>query len=176
MEHTNNQDRQTQILAILSRLPRKMVKVHGDDKVAAFVLYELCHKNCFDLERAAYFVDNPDFNCLKGVAGCARPELSVNNDIWQDADAFVSTIAQSPFHGTVSELSHPSIKYGSRSETEAIAEIAHKLGIKSPSYCSWNMKHDNHGLLIYEKSLNLDETLDEHLVDGLSLLSFCPIV
>ncbi|PKN03574.1 hypothetical protein CVU75_01500 [Candidatus Dependentiae bacterium HGW-Dependentiae-1] len=175
MEHTKPSDRHAQILDVLSHLPKKMVSLQGDDKVAAFVLYELCQKHCFDLERAAYFVDNPDFNCLKGVAGCARPELVCTEDIWQATDTFSNTLTKSPFHGSVSELAHPSLKHGSRSEKEAIAEIADRLGLKNPSHCCWKMKHDNHGLLIFEKSLYDDTILDEHLVDGLSLLSFCPI-
>lgn len=175
MEHNDRTLRHTQILTSLSHLPRKMVQLYGDDKVAAFVLYELCQKHCFDLDRAAYFVDNPDFNCLKGVAGCSRAELSGHENIWETAGTFSRALAQSPFHAKASDISHASIKHGSRSEKEAVQELAAALGIKNPSHCCWNMKHDNHGLLVFEKALYTDASMDDHLINGLSLLSFCPI-
>ena len=59
------------ILNTLSKLPRKMLSLKGQENVTEFVLHELCHKNCFNLDKAAYFVDNPDFDCLKGMAGFA---------------------------------------------------------------------------------------------------------
>jgi hypothetical protein len=176
MEHTNYGDRHAQILTALSGLPRKMVAFQGADQVAAFVLYELCQKNCFDLERAAYFVDNPDFNCLKGVAGCAQEELHGYENIWASSDNFLQLLAQSPFHAKVAGISHGSIKHGSRSEHDAIRELATHLGIKNPTHCCWNMKHDNHGLLIFETTPTHDAHARELLVNGLNLLSFCPII
>jgi hypothetical protein len=37
------------------------------------------------------------------------------------------------------------------------------------------MRHDNHGILMYEKTDPSDTIVDEHIVDGMSLLNFCPI-
>lgn len=175
MEHTKYGDRHAEILAVLSQLPRKMVALQGDDQAAAFVLYELCQQQCFDIERAAYFVDNPDFNCLKGVVGCSRQELSCPVDIWQAHDSFAHSLKQSDFHNRVSALSHTSIKHEGRSETEAIAVIAQQLGIQNPTHCSWNLKNDNHGLLIFQRPED-QRISEEQLVNGLSLLSFCPIM
>ena len=51
--------------------------------------------------------------------------------------------------------------------------IAEQLGMNEFKYCTWDMKHDNHGYLIYqpnEQEIELDD-----LLNGLSLLGFCPI-
>lgn len=169
-------NRQCALLKQLSSLPRKMVSIHGADKVADLVLHELCQPDCFNLVKAAYFVDNPDFDCFKGVSGLFRPELQEGHAVsWQDHELFVASTFDLPFNKRVREINKQSYKRQSTRDQDIADQLASDLGFESHAFCSWDMKHANHGLFIYEKADFAAYPIEEHLADGLSLLSFCPI-
>lgn len=168
--------RQRDILYHLSCLPRKMVALHGADNVTEFVLHELCGERCFNLDKAAYFIDNPDFDCIKGVAGHARGEvLAADEDIWRDPHSFSEQMKQSPFNNAVRNFSHESFKKRGQNDDDIAKTVAQTLGITCHGFYSWDMKHDNHGIFVFERTCSLDQDVDEHLADGLVLLSFCPV-
>jgi len=169
--------RNTQIADSLRRLPRKMLQLHGLDNITDFVLHELCDKHCFNIPKAAYFVDNPAFNCLKGVVGIAGMELEGVEDIWINPDQFREKIAQSSFNQNVRSFNYESRKKRGHSLEEMAETIAKQFDFKNYGFYSWDMKHDNHGFLVCEKNSEKDyeHPHDEMMVDGLSLLSFCPI-
>lgn len=175
MEHDALNQRHAQIVHYLSHLPQKMVSLHGDDHVAAHLLYDLCHEHCFNFARAAYFVDNPDFNWLKGVVGCRRTEIPNHKDVWGAGAQFSQQFVETPFHQLVKEISRPSLKRAEGSPEEAIKELAQSLNLQDYGYCRWNMKHDNQGLLLFEHADKADAVADEHITNGATLLSFCPI-
>jgi hypothetical protein len=169
--------RHAQIVDHLRRLPRKMLQLHGRDNVTDFVLHELCSSNCFDIPKAAYFIDNPAFNCLRGIVGIHAQELAECEDIWGQPDQFIEKVGQSFFNQKVRSFNYESRKNRGHSH-EAMAEtIAHELQFNDYAFYSWDMKHDNHGFLVCEKnSLRSDDhPHEEVIVDGLSLLSFCPV-
>jgi hypothetical protein len=169
--------RHAQIVDNLRRLPRKMLQIHGHDNVTDFVLHELCSKDYFNIPKAAYFVDNPSFNCLKGIVGIFGQELEGFENIWASPDRFIEKVAQSQFHQKVRSFNYESRKNRGHSH-EAMAEtIAQELGLKDHVFYSWDMKHDNHGFLVCEKnsSQEFDHPQEDVVVDGLSLLSFCPV-
>jgi len=172
-------NRRHMVLDIISRLPRKMLSLKDYDNMTEFVLYELCHKNCFNFEKAAYFVDNPDFDCLKGVVGLCRSEACVDNvDIWKDPHSFSTHMHDSPFNKKVRSLLRPSFQRQNEKELDkkVINDIAQELALSDPGYYSWNMKHDNHGLLVYERTYKEGDSCDiDYVLNGLSLLGFCPI-
>ena len=152
-----------------------MLSLHGTDNVTEFVLHNLCHENCFNIKKAAYFIDNPDFDCLKGVAGFARDQAPDDTEgIWSDPLAFSARMKVSSFNQKVRSQLHGSLRKGNKSYEELAPTLANELGMKSYQLCSWDMKHDNHGIVMYEKndSVELDE---QSLINGMSLLSFCPI-
>lgn len=156
-------------------LPRKMITLHGNDNMSDFVLHELCHEKCFNLKKAAYFVDNPDFNCLKGVVGISRNESPGIIDVWQQPEDFSNHMRQSPFNQKVRSLMRTSAKkVSAEGDKELAIDVAHELGITNIGYCSWISKNDNHGILVFEK--DSEQEIDkEDLLNGVSLLSFCPI-
>jgi hypothetical protein len=175
MEETLKLERQNRVLQRLARIPRMMVHIHGRDDLSEFILHELCGKECFNLRKAAYFVDNPDFNCLRGIAGFSSDEAFQDpENIWKKPEDFSSFITQAPFNSKVRSISFNSL-LNKTSEQEVLREMAHRLGFTSCAHFSWNMRHDNHGILMYEKNDPSDTIVDEHIVDGMSLLSFCPI-
>jgi hypothetical protein len=175
MKRPESLDKHYDVLHKLSCLPRKMLTLHGSENITEFVLHELCNESCFDLLKAAYFVDNPDFDCFRGVAGLSRAQAPRSFDVWKDIAKFSDHMKSSEFNQQVRSLSRCSLKKEDRSEKELAATIAKDLGMKHYNVCSWTMKHDNHGLLIYEKAQDNHQIDEEHLLNGLSLLSFCPI-
>jgi hypothetical protein len=166
--------RNAQIADNLRRLPRKMLQLHGLENVTDFVLHELCSKDCFNIPKAAYFVENPAFNCLKGIVGVSTQELQGVGDIWTNPDQFVKTITDSSFHQKVRSFHYESHKNRGHSPEEMAKIIAQELGFSDYNFYAWDMKHDNHGLLVCEKAPEEDPAHDV-MVDGFSLLGFCPI-
>src|SRR5579872_1375005 len=169
--------RHAQIVDNLRRLPRKMLQLHGRDNVTDFVLHELCSKDFFNIPRAAYFIDNPSFNCLKGIVGIAGHELQGFTDIWSHPDSFIEKVAQSAFNQKVRSFTYESRKNRGHSH-EAMADmVAQELGLKNHGFYAWDLKHDNHGFLVCEKNEvhDSEHPHEEVMVDGLCLLGFCPI-
>ena len=151
-----------------------MLQVHDQDNVAEFVLHELCCKNCFNLCKAAYFIDNPDFDCLKGVAGFAQDEaFSADKPIWVDPGQFTAPMQAAPFNQQVRSCLQISCRNCTTADEVIMQAIADELGLTSFNYCTWNMKHGNHGYLIYQADCTISEP--EDLIGGVSLLGFCPV-
>lgn len=173
MKHDKTMDRHYEILNLISTLPRKIISFHDKEHLTEFVLHELCKEQCFDINKAAYFIDSPDFNCLKGVAGHSSTELKQN--FQGDFLNFAKNMEKYDFNKKVRQLSQDSIKKIKGAEKQRAEQIAKDLGMKSYTYCSWDMKHDNHALLIYEEQTKPEKINEEQLLNGLSLLSFCPI-
>jgi len=166
------------ILGCLTQLPRKMLSLKEKENITEFVMHELCKPECFNLEKAAYFVDNPDFDCLKGIVGIWRPEVYTDgdDDIWQDPQSFSAHMQGSPFNQTVRGVMRPSLRKNNYSDNEVVEIIGRTLHMTNPGYYAWDMKHDNHGLLVYEKQCKDGDSCDlDTVINGLSLLAFCPI-
>lgn len=175
MEQYELLQRQNKILKCLSGLPRRMMQLQGTDNVTEFVFHDLCNKDCFNFDRAAFFVDNPDFNCTKGIAGFNREQAFTQADnIWGVSQKFSEHMTSSPFHAKVRSLMFCSLKK-SENEQELAHDLANDLGFSNYAFCSWNMRHDNHGLVVYERAEACDVATQECILDGLSMLSFCPV-
>ena len=175
MKPEDSSNKQYQVLMYLSTLPKKMVSLHGHENMTEFVLHDLCDEHCFNLNKAAYFIDNPDFDCLKGIAGFARDEAMKSCNIWQCPSEFSGHMQQSPFNQKVRGLVRNSIKHSSHEPKEIVETIADYLKLEHPSFCLWDMKHDNTGILIFDKACQEESIHEEYLQNGLSLLSFCPV-
>lgn len=163
------------VLNKLSSLPKKMLSLHGHEYVTHFVMHELCNEPLLNIERAAYFVDNPDFNCLQGVAGfCKKEAYNGSCDIWRDQESFVDVLKASTFNNNVKDFKKESMKKKGNSDDTVVHEIANTFNIHNPGYYSWDMKHDNHGLFVFQKN-DVPEKALEYLSDTVCLLGFCPV-
>jgi hypothetical protein len=162
------------VLYALHHLPRKIISVCDSDHGAAFVLHELCHPGCFNLGKVAYLVNNPDFNCLRGVAGIARNEPGYIEEIsWEKPQEFSSYMNHSTFNGKVRDIQQSSVSTREK-EQEAIHDIGRYLGFEAPNCYVWDLKHDNHGILLFENS-DLHTNHEELLKNGIYYLNFCPL-
>ncbi len=168
--------RRCELLQLVTALPKKMISLDHNFNHSQFVLHELSKNNCFNLPRVAYFVDNPDFNCFKGISGVNHQELGTSCVIdWTKPEVFDAQIGKSAFHQKVRAINMESPMHNKRADKDVVDQLADSLALKEVTYCSWPLKHDNRGLLVYEKSNKNDPFVDEHLADALYLLSFCPI-
>ena len=168
--------REHDILSYLAGIPKKMISVHGIENVPEFVLHELCHDGCFNIPKAAYFVDNPDFDHLKGVAGYNTTECyTEHGNMWQDPETFTLFMRSCPFNQAVRSCGRKSIRRNGHVTSAVVDELASDFGFKQPDILEWRMKHDNHGLLVYDASSEQVKDLVHHLEHCIYLLSFCPV-
>jgi hypothetical protein len=174
MERDNVLGHRYKVLESLSSLPKHILAFHNKDNVTEFVMHELCGAGCFDLDKAAYFIDNPDFNCLKGIAGFSKDEAYGSNcSVWDTPEEFSTHMQKAPFNQKVRGIAKESLRVKGKTDESMMREIAKDLGFSNPGFFSWEMKHDNHGLFIYQKN-DLGGEL-ESLSDGLCYLGFCPV-
>lgn len=162
------------ILNCLSAIPQKVLSLHGTENMSEFVLHEICNPECFNLTKAAFLVDNPDFDCLKGVAGFSADEAYQKQPIWDNPELFTDHMKKAAFNQKVRSIIKPSMRKSHKSEQETTQIVGDYLGLQKPSYCSWQMKHDNHGILIFEQQLSCPVSPDI-LLNGACLLGFCPV-
>jgi hypothetical protein len=160
------------ILHALNRLPRKIMSMKDKHNLVEFVLHELCNKHCFDITKAAYLIDNPDFDCMKGIAGFCDDEC-FDTDIWTAPDDFSNHMKQASFNQKVRGLQSRSCHRSDEGRTKALDSVAGNLGMQSYSICDIPMSHDNYGVFLYEQATEPDEKEQECLLNGISLLSFC---
>lgn len=164
-----------QVLLNLNALPRKILSLHGLDNLTEFVLHELSHEDCFNLKKAAYLIDNPDFDCLKGIAGFCAEENAKCQNVWQTPDAFSAHMQGSNFNQKVRAVERPSLKHYNGEAEKQIDDIAHHLQVDNHDYHIWQLKNNNRGILIFKKLDSNTAELDEHMLNALHLLSFCPV-
>jgi len=168
----------TKILKTLSNLPVKMLTAHHHEKLSDLVLYELAHPNCFNFLKVAFIVDNPNFQCLHGVTGFNKNEYQPLNQTsaWDNTESFHKALEQSPFHQKVRSIRQCGTTKPTHKEPEKLKELAENLTFEQPSFYTWQMKHENYGILLFEhEDATTADPYDTELLQGLSLLGFCPI-
>jgi len=176
MQSENFETKELKLLKHLGNLRKMMVNNHELDNLSEFVLHDLCKPECFNLNKAAYFVNNPDFRCLQGMSGYHNQELAhISNDSWSDSKKFIATMQNSSFNQQVRKNSMVNFEKGKSSELYTAQKLADDLEIHNPLYFVWDLKYANHGLFIYESPKEEDLHVKQHLFDSLHHFSFCPI-
>lgn len=157
----------------LSTLPRNIVLLNDQDNIAEFVLHDLCHERCFNINKAAYFVDSPDFDHCKGVAGFSQSESYPTENIWQDPVSFSEYMRNASFNNQVRSITRPSIKKIGDDWKPVAFSLAKDLAVQDPSIYMIDLKHDNHGIFVCNKME--DEYDQQDMINWLSLLGLCHI-
>ena len=162
-------------------LPQKIMRhqqVHG---LAQLVLHEFGHGNVFQFKKAVYLADNPDFDHLIGVAGFSSDECSLHGmDVWENPLQNIDSMESSAFNREVRSFLRNSIKARGidfHDKTE-VDRLAHDMGMQQPHFLAWDMKHGNHGLLLfeYQDGSTLNVIKHKFLSSAVALLGFCPIL
>jgi len=164
----------------LLSLPQKIIRHHGVSGLAQLVLHELAHDHNFKLKKAIYLADNPEFDHLLGVAGYSQDDCGLHAaDVWQNPEKEISSINESLYSKNIKNFLQKSMKaqhldFHNKEEIEGVGK---QLGIEKPQFLSWDLKHGNHGLLIFEyaDSSSLDLLRQKLFTHAAALLGFCPI-
>lgn len=166
--------RKIMLLQKLSGLPRNIAQLSSNHNLIEFVLHELCHEDCFNLKKAAYLVDNEDFDCLHGVVGIDKNEPFSHTNIWQAPDDFSTYMNGLLFNKKVKELKCKSDKCKSTNEFTLLRQLSDDLGMECPKYHIIPLKYENQGILLYEMA-NDNDIEENDFITGLSFLSLCPL-
>jgi hypothetical protein len=175
MQHDDLLLRYRKLVSRLADLPKKMVALYDLDAIGnipEFVLQDLCHEDCFNLKKAAFLVDNPDFDYLKGIAGFSKEERFKENH-WEDPRKFNDHMNGSNFNKLVKAFCDCSYKKNNKNNLD---KLARELSLENFGVKIWPLKHYNHGFLLYERELDEeDEIFDQSFLSSLHILSFCPL-
>lgn len=163
-----------EVLHILNTLPRKILSMHDTHNLVEFIMHELCNDHCFNIKKAAYIIDNPDFDFMRGITGFNHQERYNKGNIWASPEDFTTHMNNALFNQKVRSLHMTSGRRRNENRDTFIKNVADTLGFERFGCCDIPMKHDNHGIFLFEGSLD-NENEHESLLNGVSLLSFCPI-
>jgi hypothetical protein len=176
MENKNCIEPEGKILQHLGNLRKMIVHNHELENLSEFVLHELCSGPCFHVDKAAYFINNPDFRAIRGITGYTKQVAQDQlYDRWNNQSQFIASMKNSDFNQKVRSCSQENFQKGHASEKSTVQKLAYKLEIENPAYHIWNLKHANQGLLIYESTGDEMKYPHSHLLDSLYYLSFCPV-
>ena len=169
------------LLLRLCVLPQAINTLHHDDEhgehAAEYIFHELCGNQCFGLRKAAYLIDNPDFDMTRGVAGYACDQYAskpAEHEKEECMKHFASHLSACDFNKAVRELSNQSITRNGQNEKEIAQQFAKLFGFSKPQVIMWQVQNDNNGVLVYEADEAHAQELRDWLVHGMHLLSLCP--
>lgn len=150
-----------------------MLAFHETDNLSEYVLHELCGQDCFNVERAAYFLDNPEFDVFKGIAGYDASNRCTSCP-WRDPRSFNEHVGACTFSRKVRDVKTSSLATDERRRSYAQV-LSKQLDIKHPAVYTLPLKHGNCGVFIVEHNPEYHKISDEYIERGLSLMGFCPV-
>lgn len=158
-------------------IPQKIVQHQSAEGLAQAILHEIAGPQGFALKRAAYIVDNPDFDCMKGVAGFCKNDALDTSGMWDRLGSFVNDSKQASFVKEVCRFEDKSLRRRdiTTKDHPEIFRIADGFGINQPQTMSWGIKHDNHGLFLFEPGDNVCVWRHALLANVVAMLGLCAI-
>ena len=183
-EHDANlQEREhyNRLVENISILPHRILRNYDVDGLSQMILHDLCNDvNGFGFKRAAYLVDNPDFDHIVGSAGFCNKEVGFYDpSLWKDSVSFNQEISKATFHNDVRKFLKNSLKRKdiNLNDSDDLLELGRLLGIDNTKYFSWNMKYGNHGIIIYDPvESSLPEWKKEMFNNATALLSVVSVI
>lgn len=175
--HAATADTQDEVLLErLLALPTKILSHHEVEGLEQMVLHDLSHSATFGFTKATYLIDNPDFDCLKGVAGFCHEECCHHKeDVWSQPHTFTSDMQHATFHRDMNNFIHTGLRGKDKHvhNEDDVKELGVKLGMNQPSCLVWNMRHGNHGIFIFEDGNHNFERRSAWFKNLVTLLSLC---
>lgn len=167
---TDNNELYT-LVSNLLQLPKHILRnAHAED-LPALILKKLASKKYFTLNKAAYFLDNPEFNVLKGIAGYDVNEDDDCDEVESLDDLQTKSIKflSGDFHTSVKNARMNSFYANHKNEADiktALTEFAQKtLATENPIIYQWHSKHGNHGLFFCDPKEHSLVTNRSHLLE-----------
>ncbi len=175
MDYIKNNNKEKELLARFGGFSKNMVKHHQLENLSEFIIHDLCSQDLFNINKAAYLVNNPDFKCLKGVTGYHQAEAFKKDNSWQSQKDFTSHMKDASFNNKVRSVADKSlILEDTRVEKNKIEDLMLQFQMKDPIFHVWDMKYDNQGIFIFERPEHSD-IVEDHLLNFLQILSFCSV-
>ena len=149
LSHLDNK----QLVDLLLELPNRILHHEDLEPLAQIILHEVCHKDRLGLKRATYLVDNPDFGCMRGVAGYCKDECKYHKqDLWTDPRSFYKDMEPAEFHNKMRCFEHDSVCIkDNMSECKELHNLGKEIGIYEPNVYTWDMRNGNRGVFIFEE-------------------------
>jgi len=164
------------LLQCLITIPKNMMSIHGVDNSAEFLLHSLCASGCFNFSKAAFFIDNPDFDQLKGVTGFTYQEaFSTEHEHWHNAENFTKHMGTALFNQKVRSILKKSSKKSIKLRSELLEELSKELAFSNPLHAAWPLKYENEGILLFELGESSPSIPQEHIENMLHFFGFCPV-
>lgn len=171
----SNYIHEARLLNQLGQMSRNLISNHHRENLSEFFLHDLCSQDVFDISKAAYLVNNPDFVCLKGVAGYDKNKSFTSGNNWDLPQDFTQHMKESDFNNKVRALYQSSLNIdGLVVDQKELHRLADYFEIENPAYQVWDMKHANHGLLIFQKPSH-ENGKHEYLPQFAPMFSFCSV-
>ena len=164
------------LLQCLITLPKNMMFVHGVDNSAEFLLHSLCTSGCLNFSKAAFLVDNPDFDQIKGVTGFVVHEaFKSDHEHWYDPENFTKHMGAALFNQKVRSIVKKSAQRSVKLRAELLKALAEELDFSNALHASWPMKYENEGILLFELDESAQALPQEHIENMLHFFGFCPV-
>lgn len=135
-------------------IPQKILEFHHKAGLTDFVLQKIASDKCFSFNRAAYLVDNPDFNFLKGICGFCK---NSNPDNFSTiTDQLLQQISKADYNNKVKTFQKTSLKANNidLKSSQTLSELSYALEIPNPQVYSWDLKNNNFGILIFKSEID----------------------
>lgn len=160
------------VINCLIKLPQQIL-LHGNtDGIQELILKFIAEKNYFNLNKAAYFLDNPSFNCSKGIAGFDALDFKDDNnwlDLWDNNDKKIHCIEYAAYNQKIKKLRCNSLSKLAHNNEKTIFDFAKKnLEFINPSYLFSNGKHGNIGIFFYENKSKGTSYKDQYLFESIA--------
>lgn len=144
---TCNHSSHAKLIDLILSIPELVLKHHDRKNLVDVVLHKLAGHDGFELEKAAYFIQNKDFKATKGICGYSRENCSNIRPLNENLEI-------------VDELSFDKIDYCraiKNFRAEALIDqikdskdFSNLIAMDRPEYRFWETKNNNSGTLIFQ--------------------------
>ena len=141
-----------ELVSELLQLPRHILQHMHTAGLTDILLGHLASKSYFNLKKAAYLLNNPDFNCVKGMAGIEISDTNHWQNPWSNPLEHTKFLENSSFNKKVKTfVGHGLFTNPSQEDTPRIIKYAEEhLALENPVFIGWHGKHGNHGIFFCE--------------------------
>ncbi len=167
----NDTNKKLLILQKVLDLPHNISKYMHRADLIDLVLHHISGKQCLNFLKSAYLLDNSEFDCCKGMAGFIAEDSCEEDDSWDDeckVDQKSKILQSNQFNNQIKQFRDSSLIKNCSDNSRLKSAVVEKLCFSSPKFLTWNAKHDNHGILVWED--NHDSNCEE------ILKKICPIL
>jgi len=163
------------LVSELLQLPKQILKHIHTHNLTDLLLGHLASENYFNLKKAAYLLNNPEFNCVKGLSGIEDHDIKDWKKLWEDPAESAKRLANSSYNQKIKSFASasPFADLGAHRPEELVEYAKQNFAFNNPVFIGWHGKHGNYGLFFCEprnpQALAEQLSLLEHATPLLSI-------